>query len=255
MKHKIAIAGIGNLGWNLAQRLHDQGFEIKQIIAEKNQKRVKFTKKIDAELSEDIKDLKDKVDILFLCIPDDKIAELAAQIPNKKVAVVHCSGSTPLLENIENPTGVLYPFQTFTKFFEVEWEGIPVFVESKNKKLRNALMRIGEELSESVQEINYDQRKALHLTGVIGANFTNHLLYLAEDLLDQNKLPFEVLMPLMDETIRKAFAHGPAGAQTGPARRNDQHTIARQIKMLESNPTLQELYRLFSESLISEYTK
>jgi predicted dinucleotide-binding enzyme len=38
MKHKIAIAGIGNLGWNLAQRLHEQDFEIKQIIAEIHKK-------------------------------------------------------------------------------------------------------------------------------------------------------------------------------------------------------------------------
>ena len=90
MKQKIAIAGIGNLGWNLAQRLHEQDFEIKQIIAEKNQRRSKFTKKIDAILSSDIAELKEKVDILFLCIPDDKIAEVAAKVPNEHVAIVHC---------------------------------------------------------------------------------------------------------------------------------------------------------------------
>lgn len=255
MKQKIAIAGIGNLGWNLAQRLHDQGFEIKQIIAEKNQKRVKFTKKIDAELSADLSELKDKIDLLFLCIPDDKISGVVDKIPNKKVAIIHCSGSTPLIEGIENPTGVLYPFQTFTKFFEVDWNGVPVFIESKHKKLKNTLMRVGEELSENVHEINYEQRKALHLTGVIGANFTNHLLYMAKDLLDEHKIPFEVLTPLMEETIRKAFAHGPAGAQTGPARRKDQQVIEKHLSMLEKKPALQNIYKLFSESLISEYTK
>lgn len=255
MKHKIAIAGIGNLGWNLAQRLHEQDFEIKQIIAEKTNRRTKFTKKIDATLSADISDLKDKIDILFLCIPDDKILEVVSKVKNENIAIVHCSGSTPVIEGIKNPTGVLYPFQTFTKFFEVDWNGIPIFIESKNKKLKNTLMRIGEELSGNVQELKFEQRQAVHLSGVVGANFTNHLLYLTKNLLDEQKVPFEVLTPLLEETIRKAFEHGPAGAQTGPARRNDQQVIAKHIKKLENQTDLQKLYEVFSKSITEEYTK
>lgn len=255
MKLKIAIAGIGNLGWNLAQRLHDMDYEVKQIIAEKNQRRSKFTKKIDATLSSDISDLKDKIDLLFLCIPDDKILEVAKRIPNENVAVVHCSGSTPLIESIKNPTGVLYPFQTFTKFFEVNWDNIPVFIESKNKKLKNHLMRIGEDLSGNVQELTYEQRRAVHLSGVVGANFTNHLLYLTKQVLDDVKVPFDVLLPLMEETVRKSFTHGPAGAQTGPARRNDKKVIANHIELLKDNKKFQDFYTKFSESITQEYQK
>jgi predicted short-subunit dehydrogenase-like oxidoreductase (DUF2520 family) len=255
MKHKIAIAGIGNLGWNLAQRLHEQDFDIKQIIAEKNQRRTKFTKKIDATLSSDISELKDKIDILFLCIPDDKIMEVVTKIKNENVAIVHCSGSTPLIDGVKNPTGVLYPFQTFTKFFEVEWNNIPIFIESKNKKLKNTLMRIGEELSGTVEELKFEQRRTVHLSGVVGANFTNHLLYLTKNLLDEQKVPFEVLMPLLEETVRKAFAHGPAGAQTGPARRNDQNVIGNHIDLLQNQPELKKLYEVFSKSITEEYTK
>jgi predicted short-subunit dehydrogenase-like oxidoreductase (DUF2520 family) len=253
MKQKIAIAGIGNLGWNLAQRLHEQDFEVKQIIAEKNQRRSKFTKKIDAILSSDVSELKEKIDILFLCIPDDKIAEVAAKVPNEHVAIVHCSGSTPAIEGLKNPTGVLYPFQTFTKFFEVDWSHVPVFIESKNKRLKNSLMRIGEELSGNVQELSFEQRRTVHLAGVVGANFTNHLLYLTKAVMDEKNVPFEVLMPLLEETVRKAFAHGPAGAQTGPARRNDQKVIKTHIDLLENHSSLRQFYEQFSASLTEEY--
>lgn len=252
-KPKIAIAGVGNLGWNLATKLVNRGFSMEQLIAEKSSRRSKFAKRIDADLIEDVADLKSKVNLLFVCLPDDEIAPFASTVPNNEVAVVHCSGSTALLSDIPNPTGVFYPFQTFTKFFSVDWDGIPIFIESKDKALYKTLRKLGQELSMNVLEVTFEQRKAIHMAGVFGANFTNHLLYLCKKLLDEQKVPIEVLKPLLEETVRKAFDHGPAGAQTGPARRNDTNVIDRHTKALESSPDLAEFYRLFTNDIIKEY--
>lgn len=252
-KPKIAIAGIGNLGWNLSLQLVKRGFEVEQIIARKNQRRTKFAKQVGAELVEKPSALKDKVELLFVCLPDDKINDFVAGVANKKVAIVHCSGSTAVLANIPNPSGVFYPFQTFTKFFSVDWAEVPVFIESSDKSLYKLLRKTAQELTVNVMEVSFEQRKAIHMAGVFGANFTNHLLYLTKTLLDQQKVPFEVMKPLLEETVRKAFDHGPAGAQTGPARRNDHKVIERHLDALSSAPELHDFYQLFTRSIIKEY--
>lgn len=256
-KPKIAVAGLGNLGWNLALRLFEQGYNVRQVVARKTQRRIKFAKGIEADLVESPSELKVKIDLLLVCVPDDKILAFVKEVSdkNKEVAIVHCSGSTPLLKGIPNPTGVLYPFQTFTKFFSVEWREVPIFIESTDTALRNQLHRIGEDLSWNVREVSFEQRRAIHLAGVFGANFTNHLLYLTKIILEREKVPFEVLKPLMEETVRKAFEHGPVGAQTGPARRNDMKVIGKHLELLQDDPALERFYRFFTESIIEEYKK
>jgi len=254
-KTRIAIAGLGNLGWNLAFRLFERGYNVRQVIAEKNQRRLKFAKRIEAELIEDPSELKPRIELLFVCVPDDKIQSFVKTVPNEELPIVHCSGSTPLLEDIPNPTGVFYPFQTFTKFFSVDWHGVPIFIESGDEALRSQLRRLGEDLSRNVNEVSFEQRRAIHIAGVFGANFTNHLLYLTKTILDKEKVPFEVMKPLMEETLRKAFDHGPAGAQTGPARRNDMKVVKKHLVLLKDNPELMKFYQLFTESIMKEYKK
>jgi predicted short-subunit dehydrogenase-like oxidoreductase (DUF2520 family) len=252
-KLKIAVAGIGNLGWNLALQLHDRGYTVRQIITRKTNRRQKFAKRIDAEIDESIADLQPKIDLLFVCIPDDQLKPFIQSIKRDDVAIVHCSGFTGLIENENNPVGVFYPFQTFTKYFSVEWNDIPIFIEGSEKELRKTLRKIAEDLSQNVMEVSFEQRKMLHIAGVFGANFTNHLIYLIKGILDSQKLPLDVMKPLLDETIRKAFDHGPAGAQTGPAKRQDKKVIEQHLKQLETEKTLREFYDLFTRNIQKEY--
>jgi len=253
-KTRIAIAGVGNLGWNLAKRLIEKEYNVRQLIGHKNQRTVKFAKRIDADLDEDLSKLKNKLDLLFICLPDDQILPFATQIEREDLAIVHCSGSTACLD-LKSPTGVFYPFQTFTKYFPVDWNGVPIFIESANAELHGTLRKIAEDVSMNAMEVSFEQRQAIHIAGVFGANFTNHLLYMTKSLLDQHNVPFEVMKPLVEETLRKAFEHGPAGAQTGPARRNDLNVINHHLDVLKSDEVLSHFYQLFTESIQKEYSK
>ena len=249
---KIGLVGLGNVGWNLVQRLDCKGYTIDQIVAQKNDYRKKLAKALDAELIKTVAELNKKLDLIFLCIPDDQLQETASKIKSS-AAIIHCSGSTPILET--KLSGVFYPFQTFTKFFAVEWKGVPVFIESNDKGVRNKLLKIANDLTGNAKEVSFEQRQAIHMSGVFGANFVNHILYMAKTILDNKNIDFSVLEPLLEETVRKAFEHSPAGSQTGPARRGDIKMITKHLKLLQDQGNLAEYYRLFSNDISTIYKK
>jgi predicted short-subunit dehydrogenase-like oxidoreductase (DUF2520 family) len=249
---KIGVVGLGNVGWNLVHRLDSKGYDVQQIVAKKNDHRKKLAKTLDADLIKSVSELDKKLDLIFLCIPDDQLQETASSIDSKS-ALIHCSGSTSLLD--KELSGVFYPFQTFTKFFAAEWKGVPIFIEGNDKSLRDMLLKIANNLSGNANEVSFEQRQAIHMSGVFGANFVNHILFLAKSILDEKNIDFAVLEPLLEETVRKAFEHSPAGSQTGPARRGDNQMISKHLELLKNAGNLSEYYKMFSDDISSTYKK
>jgi hypothetical protein len=66
-------------------------------------------------------------------------------------------------------------------------------------------------------------------------------------VLQKKGLPFDVMLPLVDETARKVHELHPKDAQTGPAARGDQNVMAAQSALLDGR--LQAIYNLMSESI------
>lgn len=62
-------------------------------------------------------------------------------------------------------------------------------------------------------------------------------------------LPFDVMLPLIDETARKVHELEPKTAQTGPAIRYDENVIGNHLRMLADDPAMQRLYELLSRSI------
>jgi predicted short-subunit dehydrogenase-like oxidoreductase (DUF2520 family) len=246
----IAIVGLGNVGWNLARGLHACDYRVEQIVSRDPSKDRVFLDSIGAVGIPSMDLLDRKVDLIFMCTPDDTTETLTSGL-NHSATLVHCSGSVPVLRDTNS--GVFYAFQTFTKHVEVEWEGIPIFIETEHPEVYQLLERIGKKLSGNVRQVNEMQRKHIHISGVFGANFVNHILYQAKRVLDRSDLPFEVLEPLLHEVIRKAFTHGPMASQTGPARRGDVQLMEKHLEALESDQDLHELYACLSEGIQSIY--
>jgi predicted short-subunit dehydrogenase-like oxidoreductase (DUF2520 family) len=97
--------------------------------------------------------------------------------------------------------------------------------------------------------VDSEKRAHLHLAAVIAANFTNHMLALSEKFLQEKNLSFDLLKPLIQETIAKALLISPLEAQTGPALRGNRQILEKQLAMLDSHPEIRELYRVISESI------
>ena len=92
-------------------------------------------------------------------------------------------------------------------------------------------------------------RKYLHLSAVWACNFVNHCYDIAAGILSAHHLPFDVMLPLIDETARKVHALSPHDAQTGPAVRYDENVIAAQSALLADDSELRQLYELLSKSI------
>ena len=145
--------------------------------------------------------------------------------------------------------GVFYPMQTFSKQREVKFQEVPFFVEAKRPEDVELLKAVAATLSEKVYEASSEQRKSLHLAAVFICNFTNHMYALAAELLKKYNLPFDVMLPLIDETARKVHELEPKTAQTGPAIRYDENVIGNHLRMLADDPAMQRLYELLSRSI------
>lgn len=165
--------------------------------------------------------------------------------------LVHTAGSIPMSiwEGKTSRYGVFYPMQTFSKQREVDFRTIPFFIESNSSEDTELLKAIASVLSEKVYEATSEQRRSLHLAAVFTCNFTNHMYALAAELLKKYNLPFDAMLPLIDETARKVHELEPKQAQTGPAVRYDENVINKHLEMLADEPEMRELYQLVSENI------
>ena len=239
----IAFIGAGNLATNLAKALYRKGFRIVQVYSR--------TKESAQELAQTV--VTKEAQLYIVSLKDAAFVELLPQIVSGKENAlwVHTAGSIPMniWQGHVARHGVLYPMQTFSKQREVDFGQIPFFVEGNLEEDVRLLKDIASALSEKVYEASSEQRKSLHLVAVFTCNFTNHMYVLAAELLKKYGLPFEAMLPLIDETARKVHELEPLAAQTGPAVRYDENVIDEHLRMLADEPQMLELYREISENI------
>ncbi|MGI9548247.1 MAG: Rossmann-like and DUF2520 domain-containing protein [Flavobacteriaceae bacterium] len=194
-----------------------------------------------------------KADIYLLAVSDSAIESVARNI--KDGLVVHCSGSTSIDRLPTTASrGVFYPLQTFSKEMQVNLENIPLCLEAENEADYQILEVLARTISGRAYRVNSEKRLGLHLAAVFVNNFTNHLFQVGQTICEQKGLSFDMLLPLIDETIRKINLISPFEAQTGPARRNDVHIQQLQLEELE-NKAYQAIYKTISESIQATYAE
>lgn len=250
-KRGISFIGSGNVATQLAAAFDRAGHSIHQIISRNVHSAGDLAKKFGAYFSNDMEMLYKNIDLIVVAVSDDEIPEIAQKLRGIDVAVCHTSGSVPMsaLRLVGNDYGVLYPLQTFSKTNDINFEETPFLIEGCNQDTYELLRDLAESLSQKVSELDSEQRKKLHLSAVVVNNFSNHLFYLASEYLKQENIPFEHLVPLIQETAKKMITRSPKASQTGPAKRDDQDTIKAHLELLRDNPELQDIYKSFSESI------
>ncbi|PHQ61902.1 MAG: hypothetical protein COC08_03060 [Maribacter sp.] len=194
-------------------------------------------------------------DVCIIVVSDDAIKTVGKYFAKSQCLVVHTSGSialTALPKGIRR--GVFYPLQTFTKNQDVDFKGIPLCIEAENKKDLGIMSTLASTISNKVIEINSEQRKSLHIAAIFVNNFTNHLYYIGQQLCEENKIPFELLSPLIQETVKKIGALSPYEAQTGPARRKDAGIFESHMSHLKKED-YKKIYAVLTESIQNTYGK
>ena len=247
---KIVILGGGNVAYHLTTHLlKSNTVKVVQIYNRSIEKIECF--KNETSITNNLAELKN-AEIYIISVSDNEISNLSSQLNLKNKLVVHTSGSVAMNELQSNSNkGVLYCLQSFSKNTEVDFSTIPICIEASTKKDLELLEKIAKSISKNCYHINSKQRKILHVAAVFVNNFVNHLYYIGNEICEENKVPFEILRPLIQETAKKITVLSPFEAQTGPARRNDTKTIEKHKAML--TPNQQEIYTLLTKSIYKTY--
>lgn len=250
---KIVIVGSGRIAWHLGKRLKAKGLPVAQVVSRTAEHAQSLAETLGVRWTDDWAEILPDADWLLIAVRDDAIAEVGrALAPYAPSALAtHTSGATSgaVLKPYFRRFGVFYPLQSFSFERTPAWSKIPFCVDAQSDEDVLFLKKIAKTIGNLVYQVNDEQRAALHVAAVFANNFANRCFAIAEKLLDEKDLPFEMLHPLMEETLAKALHDSPERMQTGPAARGDADTIRRHLELLKNRPEWRELYEKLSVSI------
>lgn len=249
---KIVLIGAGNLATHLGKALHAAGHDMVQVFSRTMQSAETLASLLDAEPLTDMAQVRDDADVYIFSVKDSALEQLISQLcGGEKKVFLHTAGSMPMsvFRGKALHYGVLYPMQTFSKQREVDFSIIPCFIEANDEFALKQIEGLAGQISHRVFQLSSEDRKYLHLSAVFACNFANHCYAVSQELLQQHGIPFDVMLPLIDETAAKVHGMTPKEAQTGPAVRYDENVIGKQIQLLENQPYFQKIYDCMSKSI------
>lgn len=249
---RIIIIGAGKLATHLSQALQKVGHEIIQLYSRTQTSAKALADILHVPYTTDTSEIGQNADIYIYAVNDDALESLI-ELPLAPNAIhVHTAGSVSIdiFKGKKKNYGSFYPFQTFSKAKEVDFNDIPICIESSNKQVSLKLFELAKSICNHVYEIDSEQRLNLHLAGVFANNFVNHLYQISSDIVESANLPFEIVKPLIMETAEKVQQLSPIEAQTGPAKRNNQTIISKHRDALKHNNELLELYNRLSKMIL-----
>lgn len=253
----IIIIGAGNVATHLAITLQKAGYNILQVFSRTEASASTLATRLGCPYTTDIDKVSSEGQLYIVSVKDSALDSLLTPLTRRapQALFVHTAGSVPMniWQGQAQRYGVLYPMQTFSKQRPVDFHEVSFFTEANTQDDLKALNGIALSLGSKVYEASSEQRRYLHIAAVFACNFTNHMYAIADHLLSAHGLPFEAMLPLIDETARKVHELSPVSAQTGPAQRYDENVINRHLEMLQSEPRLATIYEQISKD-IHEYT-
>ncbi len=247
----VVLIGAGNVATNLGKAIKSAGFDIKQVYSRTEKSAKDLSMLLDADYTCALDELYADADLYIISVSDSVIIKLLEEINLTDKLIVHTAGSisVDIFSNKFNNYGVLYPLQTFSKGRSVSFKNVPMCIEANNKRNENELLEFSNRFSNNLHVINSEKRTTLHLTAVFACNFVNHMYTMSELLLEDSKMSFDILRPLVYETAKKAMENFPVSVQTGPAKRNDINVIEKHIELLSDKPEYQKMYRFVTDSI------
>ncbi|MCU0473860.1 MAG: DUF2520 domain-containing protein [Bacteroidales bacterium] len=252
VRYNLSFAGAGRVAGALCMKMHHSGIKILQVVSETETYGKPLAGSCNAEWSE-VLNFHDTNNIIIVAVPDHRLKEVIKSIRcHESTIVAHTAGSYGLevFPSSVKRKGVFYPLQTFTKGRNITFRDLPFILEASDTGTGEMLKKLAESIGGKTWFIDHERRKKLHLAAVFVNNFINHMLAAGKELASQDRLPFDILEPLIMETISKALENGPENSQTGPAVRNDVDTIEKHLNLLSFSPELQNVYREVTLSIM-----
>ena len=249
----ITLIGAGNLATQLGIAAREAGHAIIQVYSHTLCNATALAEQCGAQAIDSLSQLSDTADIYVVAVKDAVLADVVSEAcrGREEKVFAHTAGSMPIdiFNGQARHYGVLYPMQTFSKQRKVDFSLIPVFTEYNDAKANSLITALANSLSDKVTALSSADRRHLHLAAVFACNFANHCFSLAADVMERHGMTFDMLLPLIDETVEKVHEMHPLRAQTGPAIRYDENLLCRQRSLLDGDDLAQTIYDTMSKSI------
>jgi len=240
---RLAFIGAGRLGQTLAQALADRGEPVVAVAG--RQLPLELAKRLPGCRAMAPAEAVAAADLVFLTVPDDAIAPLAASLPWRVgQAVVHCSGATELsalaaAAAAGAQVGGFHPLQIFSDPARAQLllAGSAVAIEAA-APLQGELQRLALALDMKPLQLPYGSRAAYHGAASFAASFMLSMLDEAVQVWAAVGLPQDLalpaLLPLARGTLDAAQSRGLAGALAGPISRGDAGVVAAHLRAFDA---------------------
>lgn len=263
---KIVFLGSGNVATHLSQALNNSvSNEVVQVYSPTAENAKSLAEILSCGYCTDINEVDVNADI-YVCSVKDSVQQnvwralkshfVGSGVNVADKIVVHTAGALAMdgengLSEFFPNCGVVYPVQSFSKQRAVDLSHTPFLIEATIPSTLEKLRSLVATVSDRCYDATTKQRNALHPAAVFASNFANHMYAIANRLMEKNGLPFEILIPLIQETAQKVTEVHPVAAQTGPAVRGDEVVMSKQEKGLTADgyDTELEIYRLVSKNI------
>jgi predicted short-subunit dehydrogenase-like oxidoreductase (DUF2520 family) len=256
-QHIISFAGAGRVASALCREFFRAEFSIDLIVSQTEKNGRSLADSCNALWSSELL-FPDSTEVVIVSVPDHNLKSVLHKMRcSSDTLVAHTAGSFGIdvfPEHIKRK-GIIYPLQTFTNGRKIDFKKLPFLLEASDEQSSAVLQMLAESIGGKAGFSDFENRRLLHLAAVFSSNFTNHMLTIGRDIALKAGFSFEILEPLIIETISKAVDLGPENSQTGPAIRNDQITIGKHLELLSFDPELHKIYSEMTRSIIKKYNK
>ena len=252
MNDRIVLVGAGNMATAIACSLKESGNVPVAVWSRTLESAALLGGRVGCAFTDDLASLP-IADIAIISVADNALRDVAAAVAERfpHALLLHTAGSIHmdvLHEAGATRYGVLYPMQTVNKNSPVSLRNITTFIEGCDDAVTAQIEKVAAMVSDKVVYATSEQRCSLHVAAVFACNFPNAVYNMAYELMQRNGLPFDAMLPLIDEAARKVHRMSPLEAQTGPARRGDENVMNAHKSMLDSE--LANIYETLSNYIM-----
>jgi len=258
-KTAVSIIGSGRLGTTLAVALLQGGYSIQSLVARRVQSARRAARLLDADVqvlaAKDLSLLK-PADVFLITVPDDQIAAVAEELGRLETTstALHTSGalSSDVLAPLRKRrwhTGSIHPL------ISVSHAGVPLDGGYWSVEGDQSAVRLGKAIVRDLGGksflIRSEDKPLYHAAAVMVSGNVVALFDVALEMLAgcgiKRSTARNILLPLIESTVRNLETRDPAQALTGTFSRGDSETVKQHLGALKRNPDALELYRLLGK--------